>query len=222
MPAVASAGVAPGLIATGPSGFATIVSSPFSEHDAAAALGRLARRSSRRCSSTSLDSRLEQPAQLARVRGEHGRPRSFAQLAEVAGERVEAVGVDHQRHVTRARDRTRERPRAVALADPRAEHHRARALGHLDHDVGALLDVRAVVLGQPARHRLEQPQLERLLGRLRHRALHVARAGALRRERDHRRRAGEPARAGGDHDDAGLELGAVAGAVGNEREHAPA
>jgi hypothetical protein len=80
--------------------------------------------------------------------------------------------------------------------------------------------VRAFLLRQPARHRLEQPQLERLLSRLRHRALDVARAGPLGGQGDHRRRAGQAARAGGDHDDAGLELAAVAWPRWDEREHA--
>ena len=51
---------------------------------------------------------------------------------------------------------------------------------------------------------------KRRLGRRRHRDLHVARAGAHRGERRHRRRAGQAARAAGDHHHAGLELRARA------------
>src|SRR3954447_14958545 len=134
--------------------------------------------------------------------------------------RVQAVGVDQQRHVNLLRDAASEGDGAVAAADARPEHDRAGAFGELDDGVRALLDVRAVLVWQSVRHRLHQPQVEDGLGGLGYCELHVARAGAHRREGRHRRCAGEAARAARDHDDARLELVAAALSWRNQVEDA--
>ena len=56
---------------------------------------------------------LEQPAELARVRGEDGRRRAGGEAIELAGEGVQTVGVDHQRRRDPRRDGAGERQRVL-------------------------------------------------------------------------------------------------------------
>ena len=100
----------------------------------------------------------------------------------------------------------RERDGAIGAANARAEHDRAGALRQLDDMFGARLDVSAVLVWKAVRHRLHESQIENGLRRLGNSELHVAGAGAHRREGGHRRRAGETAGTAGDHHGAGLEL----------------
>ena len=98
---------------------------------------------------------------------EHARRAPGGKRLEVAGERVQPVGVEHERDLGLAHDAAHEGDGAVGPADAGSGHERAAALGQLEHDRGALLGVRAVAVGQAARHRLEQAQLEDRLERLR-------------------------------------------------------
>ena len=160
VPAVASAGVAPGLTAAVALRERDDRVVALQHHDAAAALRRLARAGQPRgLDLVRLD--LEQAAELALVRGQHGRRRPLAERLQPAGVRVQAVGVDQHRdrraprHLARP-SRARRRPgRCPGPA------RRTRPLGTSPHLVGARRVVRAVLLGQPVRHRLQQPQLER-------------------------------------------------------------
>ena len=95
-------------------------------------------------------SRASSPAWGVRTVGA-SRPRATPSAAGVG---VEAVGVEHERHLRPRRGLARELLRLVLAADPRPEHERAAAPGRLDDRVGAVGDVVARAVGQRARHRL--------------------------------------------------------------------
>ena len=141
------------------------------------------------------------------MRGEHRRPAAVAEHLELPGERVEPVGVDHERDVDALHELAHERLGAGRPAEPGAEHDRVGPPDRLHAPARAPRAERAVLLGQPDEHRLEQPRGERQLEARRRGDGHVARAGAHGGQRRHRRRAGQAARAADDDDDAGGELG---------------
>ena len=134
-------------------------------------------------------------------------------LDRAAGERVEPVGVDHERHVdalapARARAPARPSflpspgPSTTASARPIAVERRLRSRS------GVSAPSRS---GSPtiiASSSLTVNESSRDCGRA---DRHVARAGAHRGQRGHRRRAGQPARAADDEDVAGGELRRVRG-----------
>jgi hypothetical protein len=79
----------------------------------------------------------------------------------VAGQRVESVGVDDQRHVDAQHELARERLRLRRAAQPWAEHHRVGAADRRQRRRDRLRGERAILLGQPDHHRLEQSHGER-------------------------------------------------------------
>ena len=123
VPAVASAGVAPGLTPPARRARATSVSSPFST-TIAPLRSAASRACASRCAATSLGVDVQQAAELALVRGQHGRRVALAQRLErarrgrSARRRRSAAAARH-----RAATLARERRGAVRAAEPRAEHH---------------------------------------------------------------------------------------------------
>ena len=116
VPAVASAGVAPGLIAdeaVGPRDERVVAL----EHDDRARLRRRPRaRGARRCALTSsLEPPSRRPSSPACGVSTVGAA-ALAQLAEALGVRVEPVGVEHERHVAAARRASRANSCAPARA----------------------------------------------------------------------------------------------------------
>ncbi len=128
------------------------------------------------------------------------------EVAEALGVRVEAVGVEHERHAGARGDLAGERRRAGVARQAGAEHERPAAASGLEHGVDAARGVGAVLVRQAARHDLEQALLEDELHRPWHAGRHVAGAGAHRRLGRQARRAGEPAGTAGDDDVAAGEL----------------
>ena len=221
VPAVASAALPPGLTATGPPGCATIVSSPFSSTTAP-----LRSAASRRALAAAGAPRPRDPARAgapssaacgvstvgpARSRNSSRRPawafRPSASTSSGAGRPRAPRGGR-----TPPAPALRPRPGPSTTAPARSGH-----LGQLARPLGS---VRALRVGQPPRHLLEQAQLHHLLHRRGHRHLHVSGAGSLRGASRHRRRAGEPGRAAGHHHHARVELGSAAQPARIEVEHA--
>ena len=144
VPAVASAGAPPGEIATPPPGCRDQRVVALEHDDRPRARGRRPRVAQPvRADLARLDA--EQAAELAGVRGEHRRRASGAGTS-CARERVEAVGVEHQRHLDALAQLARERPRAVRAPEAGPEHDR---VGPLDGSASAASRA-SVPLGQAA------------------------------------------------------------------------
>ena len=125
MPAVARAGAERALTATrSPS--VTIVSSPLRTTTAPDSPRGLAAREARRWAATSSESQLEQPAELARMRGQDRRRRAGGDPVQRAGEGVEPVGVDHQRRLDLADHLPGQLDRGRVPAEARARRRRRR------------------------------------------------------------------------------------------------
>ena len=185
-------GAPPRETARGPLGETTSVSSPLST-TYARALAAAARACSSRARPTSAESTSSsRPSSPACGVSTVGQRRCGRSSGNTPIERVEAVGVDHQRHVDALEHLQREVARARLLGQPGAEHHRVGAPDRLQRRAGRLAAQRAVGLGQPDHHRLEKPHRERELEACRRADRHVARAGAHGGQRAHRRRAGQP------------------------------
>ena len=127
VPAVASAGAETTLTATGPPGAATIVSSPLST-TTQPPRSAASRAHARRCAPISSESLLEQPPELARVRGDH---RGLG--AARRGSRAHPRGRSgRRRRATSGSPALRRRPsrataeRGVRAAEPGPEHKRPR------------------------------------------------------------------------------------------------
>ena len=106
---------------------------------------------------------------------------ALAEQLELPGVGVQAVGVHEQRRLHRARPRrgrTPARPRRGRGPGPSTTAPARSAISSTSATPCGRVE--AVVVRQPAAHLLEQAQVHRLLHRLRHRHLHVARPGALR------------------------------------------
>ena len=174
-------GVAPGLMATGPPGRGDDRVVALQHDDRAASArpprGRERGGGRRPGSSSTPSSRPSSPACGVRTVGAAAR----AQQLERARVGVEPVGVDQQRHRHAQREPARERAARRRAAEPGPEHDarppRSAQLAATSSAPAG--DVRAVVVGQRARHHLEQLQLERRAAATPGtRDLHVARAGA--------------------------------------------
>ena len=140
------------------------------------------------------------------MRREDRRRRAAGQRAQIAGVGVEAVGVEDDGDLGAGDELAREGEGAVAAPEARPHDERAAARGELEHLLDAGRGVRAVVLGQPAGHRLEQPLGEDRLRGGGDAGGDVAGARALRGLGGQRRRAREAARAARDEHVAAREL----------------
>ena len=174
-----------GLTPTRPSGSATIVSSPLSTTIAPRALRRLARVAQpRRLDRVAVDVRA---AARARPRAASGRSARGASRSdsEPAGVGVEAVGVEDERHLRAAAALARELLRAPSSRPSPGPRTSAPPRAGASITASAPCgDVRAVAVGQRARHHLEQLDREdRLLGAPATQRGHVAGARAHRGRR---------------------------------------
>ena len=90
----------------------------------------------------------QQPAELARVRREDRRRAALRERLQVAGVRVQAVGIEDEGDAGAAVDVACERERVVRAAEAGPEDERSAALGGLEDRVGAVRDVVAGAIGQ--------------------------------------------------------------------------
>ena len=127
--------------------------------------------------------------------------------AEVLGEGVEAVGVDHQRRLDPADDLAGQLDRARVAAHARPEHPGGGALEGAQQRLRRSRRQAAVAARAADRHHLGLARFEDRLEVGRNGDGRVAGAGPDRRQRGHPHRPGEAARAAGDRHLAGAELG---------------
>ena len=212
-----------GLTATRPSGSATSVSSPLSTTIAPRDVGGLAR-AAQALGSICARSTVEQAAELAGVRGEHGgrgppRERLEARRRARSGRRRRArSGSSTRRASSRANA-----PTPSAAAEARAEHQRVRPPAALAAPARRRLGAaRRPSSGSGARHHLEEAQLEHRLSEPRARTRSRSRRRRAWPPRAAmRRRARQPARAADDQHGARAELRRAAARGAGSGQHAP-
>ena len=137
----------------------------------------------------------------------------------LAGEGVEAVGVDHQRRLDRGGSLASQLDRAGIAAHPGPEHPGRGALEGAQDRLQRGRRQAAVAAGAADRHHLRLPRLEDRLQLGRHGHRRVAGPRPDRRQRGHPHGAGEPARAAGDRHLPRAELRRPGAAARRQRQH---
>jgi hypothetical protein len=143
---------------------------------------------------------VEQPAELAGVRREERGRRALTEDVQMPDQRVEAVGVDDQRHGDGRDQLADDGLRPGAAPDPGSEDDGVRAREERLHGFERCAGERAVFLGHGPDHRFEQSRGQRQLERRRRGHGDVSGTRALGGERRHHGRARQPPGAA-DHDD---------------------